>query len=66
MTWNPLIRTTACELSRHGSLLKLTIGRFCHQDEDNDPSADFEHYLTCCVCDDNGMSKVHSLASIHW
>jgi histone acetyltransferase SAS3 len=27
---------------------------FCDQDEDNDPSPDFEEYLACAVCGDNG------------
>lgn len=27
--------------------------RFCHQDEEHDPSEDFEEYLACAVCGDN-------------
>jgi hypothetical protein len=28
---------------------------FCQQDEENDPSEEFELYLACGVCGDNGM-----------
>jgi len=28
--------------------------RYCKQDEDNDPSPEFEEYLSCAVCGDNG------------
>jgi len=28
---------------------------FCGQSEENDPSEDFEEYLACAVCGDNGM-----------
>jgi len=27
---------------------------FCKQTEENDPSEDFEEYLACAVCGDNG------------
>jgi histone acetyltransferase SAS3 len=27
--------------------------RFCHQDEEHDPSEDFEEYMACAVCGDN-------------
>jgi hypothetical protein len=30
---------------------------FCGQDEDNDPNPEFEEYLSCAVCGDNG--KLH-------
>jgi len=30
------------------------INSFCGQDEDDDPSEDFEEYLACSVCGDNG------------
>lgn len=29
---------------------------FCKQDEEDDPSSDFEEYLTCTRCSDHGMS----------
>lgn len=29
--------------------------RFCQQDEENDPSEEFELYLACGVCGDNGL-----------
>ena len=28
--------------------------RFCHLDEEHDPSEEFEEYLACSVCGDNG------------
>lgn len=30
--------------------------RFCQLDEENDPSEEFELYLACAVCGDNGIS----------
>ncbi len=30
-----------------------TFIRFCQQDEEHDPSEDFEEYLACAVCGDN-------------
>jgi histone acetyltransferase SAS3 len=30
---------------------------FCKQDEENDPSEDFETFLSCSRCGDNGMSS---------
>lgn len=27
--------------------------RFCHQDEEHDPSEEFEEYMACAVCGDN-------------
>ena len=30
-----------------------TFTRFCQQDEEHDPSEDFEEYLACAVCGDN-------------
>ena len=33
----------------------LTNIRFCKQDEEHDPSEDFEEYMACAVCGDNGM-----------
>lgn len=32
--------------------------RFCHQDEDHDPSVDFEEYMACAVCGDNCKLKI--------
>jgi hypothetical protein len=29
--------------------------RFCNQDEDHDPSEEYEEYLTCAVCGDHCM-----------
>jgi hypothetical protein len=39
--------------------------RFCQQDEEHDPSEDFEEYLACAVCGDNCMliSFKHSILS---
>lgn len=31
---------------------------YCNQDEEHDPSEDFEPYLSCAVCGDNGKSGV--------
>jgi histone acetyltransferase SAS3 len=28
--------------------------RFCKETEENDPSEEFEEYLACAVCGDNG------------
>ena len=28
--------------------------RFCGEDEENDPGEEFEEYLACAVCGDNG------------
>lgn len=33
---------------------------FCKQDEENDPSEDFESFLACAGCGDNGMTPDHS------
>jgi hypothetical protein len=27
---------------------------YCNQDEENDPSPEYEEYLSCSVCGDNG------------
>ena len=34
--------------------------RFCQQDEEHDPSEEFEEYMACAVCGDNGKSKAMS------
>lgn len=36
------------------STAMLTHPRFCGQDEEHDPGEDFEEYLACAVCGDNG------------
>jgi histone acetyltransferase SAS3 len=36
---------------------QLKLCRFCQQDEEHDPSEEFEEYLACIVCGDNGMFK---------
>lgn len=38
----------------------INMGSFCHQDEEHDPSPEFEEYLACAVCGDNGMA-IHSI-----
>lgn len=35
----------------------LTRYRFCGQDEENDPSEEFEVYLACTVCGDNAHQQ---------
>lgn len=32
----------------------LILLRFCGQDEEHDPGEEFEEYLACSVCGDNG------------
>lgn len=39
---------------RSGVIPRLISPRFCEQDEDHDPSVEFEEYLACAVCGDNG------------
>jgi len=45
----------ACEYF-HSRLVEqwLTYRRFCQQDEEHDPGDEFEEYLACSVCGDNG------------
>lgn len=38
-----------------GRMSLTKIPRFCQQDEENDPSEEFELYLACGVCGDNGL-----------
>ena len=38
-----------------GSACTNTGVRFCNQDEDHDPSEEYEEYLTCAVCGDHCM-----------
>lgn len=36
--------------------VSLTVNcRFCGQDEEHDPGEEFEEWLSCAVCGDNGM-----------
>lgn len=35
----------------------LTLQSFCKEDEEHDPSEEFEEYLACAVCGDNGKSQ---------
>ena len=46
-------------LSRTFCLVTNDIARFCQQDEENDPSEEFELYLACGVCGDNGLLYVN-------
>lgn len=32
--------------------------RFCGEDEEHDPSEEFEEYLACAVCGDNGKPSI--------
>jgi hypothetical protein len=52
--------TCACECEslgiRKSSVQLLILLSYCNQDEENDPSPDFEEYLACGVCGDNGTS----------
>lgn len=34
--------------------LGLTISSFCGEDEEHDPSDEFEDYMACAACGDNG------------
>lgn len=34
------------------------MSRYCKLDEDNDPSPEFEEYLSCAQCGDNGEFSV--------
>lgn len=57
------IETTACKFPdarrgakvRESGLADIT-SRFCGEDEDNDPSPEFEEMLACAACGDNGAS----------
>jgi hypothetical protein len=35
----------------------LMVCRFCGQDEEHDPGEEFEEYLACSVCGDNGKFR---------
>lgn len=41
-------------MSNQRIMKMLTCGRFCNEDEEHDPSEEYEEYLTCAVCGDNG------------
>ena len=46
--------------------MRLTSASFCHEDEENDPNEDYEEYLACAVCGDNGEYLLFFLiASLH-
>jgi hypothetical protein len=53
-------QTCACECHSlgNGRQVKqlLILLSYCNQDEMNDPSPDYEEYLACGVCGDNGTS----------
>ena len=51
---NPNRCMWAAPASFHKSSTNMN-NRFCQQDEENDPSEEFELYLACDVCGDNGM-----------
>jgi hypothetical protein len=40
--------------------------RFCGQDEEHDPSEEFEEYLACAVCGDNGKFLFFDQARKAW
>lgn len=44
-------------------LLIFQPDRFCGEDEEHDPSDEFEEYLACAVCGDNGKLLVLLTAS---
>lgn len=51
---------------QHSLTLVLTcFARFCGQDEENDPSEEFEEWLACAVCDDHGMFIFHCASKKH-
>jgi hypothetical protein len=39
--------------------------RFCGQDEEHDPGEEFEEWLACNVCGDNGMSIPSHFTEMH-
>ena len=45
-------------------ILTLTclLGSFCGQNEEDDPSEDYEEYLACSVCGDHGKSNSNFLS----
>jgi len=54
------IQTSACEYFHRqrqkmlGLVANFHPDRFCGEDEEHDPSEEFEEYLACAVCGDNG------------
>lgn len=36
----------------------LIASRFCGEDEEHDPGEEFEEYLACSVCGDNGKFHI--------
>lgn len=51
-----------CPVDHTGVLGDNPDSRFCGGDEDHDPSEEYEEYLTCSVCGDNG--ELQSLSQI--
>lgn len=50
-------RIVASEFAAARRMLRteLTVlGRYCGEDEEHDPSDEFEEYLSCAVCGDHG------------
>jgi len=39
--------------------------RFCGQDEEHDPGEEFEEWLACAVCGDNGTSPLSQILKEH-
>jgi histone acetyltransferase SAS3 len=39
--------------------------RFCYEDEENDPSEEYEEYLACEVCGDNCKLRLKNLSFSH-
>ena len=36
----------------------VCLGRYCGEDEEHDPSEDYEEYLACAVCGDHGELSI--------
>lgn len=50
------MRTAACKSSQTSQCCLFADAEcsFCHESEENDPSPEYEEYLACSVCGDNG------------
>jgi hypothetical protein len=53
------IQISACEYFRRQSqswnlFANVQLDRFCGEDEEHDPGEEYEEYLACAVCGDNG------------
>ena len=61
------IQIFACEFRRLQNLGKPGQGThltsFCGDDEEHDPSDEFEEYLACAACGDNGKNVPHKVCS---